>query len=41
MEFSGGLVVKTQSFTAVDLSSIPGRGIKIPQALWSEVKAPQ
>ena len=41
MEFSDGLVVKTQAFTAVDLSLIPDRGTKIPQALWSEVKVVQ
>lgn len=41
MVFSGGLVVKTPAFTAVDLSLIPDRGTKIPQALWSEVKVAQ
>ena len=33
-EFSGGPVVKTWAFTAVDPGAIPGQGTKIPQAVW-------
>ena len=37
-DFPGGPVVKTQSFTAADLGSIPGQGTKIPQTLWCRKK---
>ena len=33
-EFSGGPVVKTWAFTAMDLGSAPGWGTKFPQAEW-------
>ena len=37
-EFPGGPAVKTRVFTAVDLSLTPGRGTKIPQAVWCSPK---
>ena len=33
-EFPGGPVVKTLTFTDMDLGSIPGWRTKIPQAKW-------
>ena len=37
-DFPGSQVVKTSPSNAGDMSLIPGRGIKIPQALWQKKK---
>ena len=37
--FLGGPMVNTRAFTAVNLGLIPGRGTKIPQAMWYRGKS--
>ena len=37
-EFPGGKVVRICVLTAKGLGSIPGRGTKIPQAMWCSQK---